>query len=235
VNGRSRRVPRVPVDDHASQVAADVAGDARLQAGGFGAAADVYRHGRPGYPQALIGSIVPRAARRVLDLGAGTGKLTSLLVETGIEVVAVEPDAAMRAQLAAAVPGATIRAGTAERIPLPDGSVDAVVVAQAWHWFDASAAVPEIARVLTPGDTEPVPGPPFGDPERLDIRWRHTTTTAGIVDLVASRSYVITLSERERGRLLADVEHLLATHPGVRDREQIAMPYITRCTRVRRG
>ncbi|MFH9347811.1 class I SAM-dependent methyltransferase [Kitasatospora sp. NPDC017646] len=239
----------------------------RLQARSFGLAAASYQHGRPGYPQALIGSAVPREARRVLDLGAGTGKLTALLVDAGLDVVAVEPDEGMRDRLAAAVPKAAVRAGSAERIPLPDAGVDAVVVAQAWHWFDQAAAVPEIARVLAPGgtlalvwnvrdetepwaaalgalmhrstrqqiDTAPVLPAPFGAPERLEIRWEHSTTPAGIIDLVASRSYVIAMPEAERARLLADVEHLLATHPGLAGREEIAMPYLTRCTRVRLG
>ncbi|MQS16923.1 methyltransferase domain-containing protein [Streptomyces kaniharaensis] len=238
----------------------------KLRARSFGAAASAYQQGRPGYPQALIGSVVSREARRVLDLGAGTGKLTRLLVDAGLDVVAVEPDEAMRDQLAAAVPKAAVRAGSAERIPLADGSVDAVVVAQAWHWFDQGAAVPEIARVLAPGgtlalvwnvrdesepwaaalgalmhrstrqviDTQPVVPAPFGAPERLEIRWQHVTTRAEIVDMVASRSYVIALPEAERARLLADVEELLATHPDLAGRDEIAMPYITRCTRVSR-
>ncbi|MEV7597210.1 methyltransferase domain-containing protein [Kitasatospora sp. NPDC089797] len=239
----------------------------RLRARSFGLAADSYQHGRPGYPQALIGSAVPRAARRVLDLGAGTGQLTRLLVEAGLDVVAVEPDRGMRERLAAAVPGAAVRAGSAEHIPLPDNSVDAVVVAQAWHWFDRATAVPEIARVLAPGgtlaliwnvrdetepwaaalgalmhrstrqqlDTAPVLPAPFGPPERLEIRWEDPTTPAGLVDLVASRSYVIALPETERTRLLADVEQLVTTHPALAGRETIAMPYLTRCTRVRLG
>ncbi|MFF2750511.1 class I SAM-dependent methyltransferase [Kitasatospora sp. NPDC058048] len=239
----------------------------RLRARSFGVAVDAYQHGRPGYPRALIGSAVPREARRVLDLGAGTGKLTGLLVDAGLDVVAVEPDEGMRARLAATVPKAAVRAGSAEHIPLPDGSVDAVVVAQAWHWFDPAVAVPEIARVLAPGgtlalvwnvrdesepwaaalgvlmhraappriDTRPVLPAPFGASERLEIGWEHVTTRAGIVDMVASRSYVIALPEDQRERLLADVEQLLATHPDLAGREEIALPYVTRCTRVRLG
>jgi len=88
---------------------------------------------------------------RVLDLAAGTGKLTRLLTATGAEVVAVEPVPGMREQLAAAVPGVEVLDGTAEAIPLPDGSVDAVTVAQAFHWFRLDAAFAEIARVLRPG------------------------------------------------------------------------------------
>ncbi|MFD7455010.1 class I SAM-dependent methyltransferase [Kitasatospora sp. NPDC059827] len=239
----------------------------RLRARSFGLAATAYQHGRPGYPQALIGSAVPREARRVLDLGAGTGKLTGMLVEAGLDVVAVEPDPQMRDRLAAAVPKAAVRAGSAERIPLPDAGVDAVVVAQAWHWFDQATAVPEIARVLAPGgtlaliwnvrdetepwaaelgalmhrsdrqrlDTAPELPAPFGAPERLEIRWEHPTTPAGVLDMVASRSYVIALPEADRARLLADVEQLLATHPDLAGRDEIAVPYVTRCTRVRLG
>ncbi|MEK8225290.1 class I SAM-dependent methyltransferase [Oerskovia sp. M15] len=95
--------------------------------------------------------MLPVGARHVLDLAAGTGKLTERLVARGLHVTAVEPSDGMRAQLQEAVPGAHALPGTAERIPLDDGSVDAVLVAQAWHWFDVATAVPEIARVLRPG------------------------------------------------------------------------------------
>jgi ubiquinone/menaquinone biosynthesis C-methylase UbiE len=87
----------------------------------------------------------------VLDLGAGTGKLTRDLLPTGAEVVAVEPLDEMRAQLLSAVPGVRALKGTAEQIPLPDASVDAVLSAQAFHWFRAKEALPEIHRVLRPG------------------------------------------------------------------------------------
>jgi SAM-dependent methyltransferase len=94
---------------------------------------------------------VPPSATRVLDLAAGTGKLTERLLTLGVEVVAVEPDDAMRAQLLEVAPGATALTGRSDDIPLPDASVDAVVVAQAWHWFDPATTLPEIARVLRPG------------------------------------------------------------------------------------
>ena len=87
----------------------------------------------------------------MLDLAAGTGKLTRGLVGTGAEVTAVEPVAGMRAKLEAALPQVTAVEGTAEAIPLADGAVDAVCVAQAFHWFDAAAAAREIHRVLAPG------------------------------------------------------------------------------------
>ena len=119
-----------------------------LRARSFGAAAEAYAAARPSYPAAAVRVAVPADARRVLDLGAGTGKLTSVLLDLGHEVVAVEPDDAMRALVD---PRAEVLAGTAESVPLEDGSVDAVVVGQAWHWFDADRATAEVQRVLRPG------------------------------------------------------------------------------------
>jgi ubiquinone/menaquinone biosynthesis C-methylase UbiE len=92
-----------------------------------------------------------RPGRTVLDLGAGTGKLTRALVKTGADVIAVEPGEAMLAQLRQAVPEVEALHGGAERIPLPDGSVDAVTVGQAFHWFRHDEAVPEIHRILRAG------------------------------------------------------------------------------------
>jgi ubiquinone/menaquinone biosynthesis C-methylase UbiE len=110
-----------------------------------------YDRGRPDYPRAAVDCIVAelglRAGRTVLDLAAGTGKLTRLLVPSGAEVIAVEPVREMRELLT----GVVALDGTAEHIPLADGSVDAVTVAQAFHWFDADAALQEIHRVLRPG------------------------------------------------------------------------------------
>jgi SAM-dependent methyltransferase len=119
----------------------------------FGAAAAAYAEHRPGYPDAAVDwALEPVAggALRLLDLAAGTGKLTEPMLSRGA-VVAVEPDAAMRAELVARFPDVDAREGSAEAIPLPDGSVDAVLVGQAWHWFDADRAFAEIARVLRPG------------------------------------------------------------------------------------
>jgi SAM-dependent methyltransferase len=111
----------------------------------FGAAAGQYDAGRPSYPKEALDWVLPTGARRVLDLGAGTGKLTRVLLDQGLDAVAVEPDDAMRALIPA-----ESHAGTAEAIPLPDASVDAVVVGQAFHWFEPSRAVPEMLRVLRP-------------------------------------------------------------------------------------
>jgi len=116
---------------------------------GFSRSADAYERGRPGYPEAAIhhltGLLSPQPV--VLDLAAGTGKLSRPLLDAGLSVIAVEPVAEMRAALPA---GARALDGTAEAIPLADAAVDAVTVGQAFHWFDGDAALVEIARVLRP-------------------------------------------------------------------------------------
>lgn len=117
----------------------------------FGSEAAAYERGRPSYPPEAIDWLLPPGARDVLDLGAGTGKLTTRLVERGLDVVAVDPIAEMLELLRAALPATPALLGTAEQIPLDDNSVDAVLVAQAWHWFDPERAVAEVARVLRPG------------------------------------------------------------------------------------
>jgi SAM-dependent methyltransferase len=117
--------------------------------------AESYERRRPTYPAALLDWLADRLRLRpgttVIDLGAGTGKLTRDLVPTGAHVIAVEPLPEMRAQLEAAVPGADVLAGSAEELPLPDDSVDAVVAASAFHWFETERALEEIHRVLVRG------------------------------------------------------------------------------------
>jgi SAM-dependent methyltransferase len=117
----------------------------------FGPAADVYERSRPPYPPAAVDWLLPAGARRVLDLGAGTGKLTRQLVDGVRHVVAVEPLEQMRDVGRREVPEVEFLDGTAERIPVLAASVDVVLVAQAWHWVDPQRAVPEVARVLAPG------------------------------------------------------------------------------------
>jgi SAM-dependent methyltransferase len=127
--------------------------DKAVRARSFGAAAGVFERARPGYPDAAVDWLVPAGATTVLDLGAGTGKLTRALAARGLDVVAVEPLAEMRAGLATALPAVRALEGTAEAIPLDDDSVDAITVAQAWHWVDPVRATAEAARVLRPGGT----------------------------------------------------------------------------------
>ena len=124
----------------------------RSAADGFARSAEAYERGRPGYPDGAVALLVERLGlgpgRTVLDLAAGTGKLTRELLATGAGVVAVEPVTEMRAVLPTR---ARILDGTAEAIPLRDRSADGVTVAQAFHWFDGPAALREIHRVLRPG------------------------------------------------------------------------------------
>jgi SAM-dependent methyltransferase len=124
-------------------------------AAGFARAADVYERARPEYPPEAVAWLADRLGlgpgRDVVDVAAGTGKLTRLLVPTGARVVAVEPLAEMRAVLESAVPGAEALEGTAEALPLPDSCADAVTAAAAFHWFRPAEALAEIARVLRPG------------------------------------------------------------------------------------
>jgi SAM-dependent methyltransferase len=116
----------------------------------FDRVADEYERTRPDYPPALLGLVPLPDDAAVLDLGAGTGKLTRVLARRYRDVTAVEPLANMRAMLERVVPGVTALAGSAERIPLDDGAVDGVFAAQAFHWFDKPVALREIERVLRP-------------------------------------------------------------------------------------
>jgi SAM-dependent methyltransferase len=117
----------------------------------FGSVAADYDRYRPPPPPQALDWLVPPNATAVLDLAAGTGAVTRLLAGRAAEVFAVEPDDRMRAVLSARCPQAVALAGRGEDIPLPDASVDAVVISSAWHWLDPDLAVPEIARVLRPG------------------------------------------------------------------------------------
>jgi SAM-dependent methyltransferase len=233
------------------------------RAASFGAAAAEYERGRPSYPADAVDWLLAGGRRRVLDLGAGTGKLTRQLRDRGLDVVAVEPSAGMREQLARTVPGVTLLEGTAEAIPLPDHSVDAVLVAQAWHWVDPGRALPEVARVLAPGgrlgliwnirderedwvrqlgrimhgdddsrSPAPVVASPFLPLQRHDVEWRYRVIPEALIDLVASRSYVITLAPAPRAALLTEVRTLIDAHPDLASRPEIEVPYVTECYRT---
>jgi SAM-dependent methyltransferase len=235
------------------------------QATSFGAAAAEYERSRPSYPDEVVDWIVPAGARAAVDVGAGTGKLTRALAARGLEVAAVEPSDGMRETLEAELPAVRALAGSGERLPLGDGSVDLVTYAQAWHWVEGPAALAEAARVLRPGgrlacvwnlrddesgwmrelallierfgsNTVVEPGysfgPPFGPTERLTLSWTRPMSGEGLVELLASRSYVIVAPEEERQQLFAAIRELVATHPDLAGRESFEMPYMTRCFRA---
>lgn len=117
----------------------------------FGEMAEEYDRWRPSYPTAAVEWLAPPAPARVVEIGAGTGRLTSLLVAHGLEVDAVEPDPRMRAVLARNNPTTRCHAGDSTVLPVADASVEAVLVADAWHWFDPVATMEEVRRVLAPG------------------------------------------------------------------------------------
>jgi SAM-dependent methyltransferase len=237
--------------------------DKAVRARSFGAAADLYERARPGYPDAAIDWLLPEGARTVLDLGAGTGKLTRSLAARGLDVVAVEPIAAMRASLAAALPEVRALEGTAEAIPLEDDSVDAITIAQAWHWVDPERATAEAARVLRPGgtlgliwnrrdervdwvarlgevmgsgDAELITmagieiGPPFGATETFVTDWERPMDVELLVEMAASRSYVITATARRRKEILDGVRRVVESDPHLGT--EFDFPYRTYCFRA---
>lgn len=123
------------------------------RASSFGGVASHYERYRPGPPTTAVEWLVPEHVARIVDLGAGTGALTRLLVDRADEVVAVEPDDRMRAVLTEQVPGARALHGRGESIPVPDGAADAVLASSSWHWMDPVPTLAEVARVLVPGGT----------------------------------------------------------------------------------
>jgi SAM-dependent methyltransferase len=240
-----------------------------VAAAGFSEPSD-YEAARPSYPDDAVAWFVDRlqltAGRRVADVAAGTGKLTRLLIPTGADLLAVEPVAGMRASFARILPDIPVVAGTSEALPLANASLDAITVAQAWHWFDHERASIEAARVLRPGgrlglvwnardrseswvdavwsimdrvekrapwrDHEnwrdsalagPMPG--FGPLHEAEFHHRQRITPDGVVQRVASVSHVAVLAEREQEAVLDEVRAVLATHPAVRGRETVEIPY----------
>ncbi|TQJ31704.1 class I SAM-dependent methyltransferase [Microbacterium sp. SLBN-146] len=237
----------------------------------FGAAAGAYEAGRPDYPLEVVRWLLEPARLadrriRVVDAGAGTGKLTRVIVEAEAEVVAVDPDPDMLAVLRSRVIGVPAFTGTAEHLPLPDASVDAVLLGQAWHWVAPDAGAREAARVLGPGGllglvwnirdddvhwvaelTEAMRGShaermlaedgvriglPFPTPERKTWRWVRTMDRTALLDMVASRSYVITADPTHRAEILASVEAIFDRERRDEDGTDVVdLPYRTEAFR----
>jgi SAM-dependent methyltransferase len=248
------------------------------RAGSFGGVAAHYERYRPGPPVAAVEWLLPEPVGRVVDLGAGTGALTRLLRDRAGEVVAVEPDDRMRAVLAEEVPGVSAVKGTGESLPLPDGSVDAVLASSSWHWMEPVAALREVRRVLVPrgvlgvlwsgpdpegaflagaqaalarrdadavsradasasgprdvgeemlgqmimGDgrrpasTLEIPaGAPFAAPEHEVFRWDVALDADELIGLLGTFSWIITMPEETRERVLAEARRLLSDRMGV--------------------
>ncbi|WP_437924366.1 class I SAM-dependent methyltransferase [Sorangium sp. So ce291] len=242
----------------------------RLAAQGYATAADAYEKGRPDYPRAaielLLDSLRIDAASTVLDLGAGTGKLTRLLAPTGARLLALEPVEGMRRKLGQMVPSAALLDGVAEAIPLPDTSVDAAVAAQSFHWFHGDLALAEIHRVLRPrrrlallfnlrdervdwvarishildrhGRDAPVHRigawrRPFTDSRLFAPLGEHEFTHVqeldldGLLERVASISYISVLPLHERYSVLNEIRDLVGTHPDMAGRGVYLFPYRT--------
>jgi SAM-dependent methyltransferase len=242
----------------------------------FGAVAGAYESGRPDYPREAVEWMLAPVrqhdrALRVADVGAGTGKLTRTIVEAGADVVAIDPDSSMLAELREHVHGVPTFVGTAERMPLPDASLDAVLLGQAWHWVDVVAASEEAGRVLRAGGVlglvwnirdEAVPwiaeltrvmrgshaetmlaeggaqvAAPIGPLEERSWQWTRTLGRTAFLDMVSSRSYIITATTEERARILAAVRELFDAERR-RDEsgaEVVDIPYVTRAYRGLRG
>ena len=196
----------------------------------FDRAADAYERTRPDYPDALLELVPVPADATVLDLGAGTGKLTRVLAPRYRQVIAVEPLDGMRAILETVVPEVESRAGQAEAIPLADASVDAVFAAQAFHWFANEAAVAEIARVLRPGgvlalvwndgdDGRPDPLPEDYRAYLAELRaiaefdqaplWQDVLDRRGLLDNARSVSWIARRGEAEQSSILERLGELL--------------------------
>jgi SAM-dependent methyltransferase len=235
-----------------------------LASHGFDRGAAAYERGRPDYPLDAVEWIVANlgitAGRTVIDLGAGTGKFTRLLVPTGARVIAVEPVAGMRHEFQRAMPGVSVLKGTAQAIPLPSASADAVTAAQAFHWFATRESLDEIHRVLREGGglgliwnrrdqrdplqatIETMIRPYRGRaPAHERDRWRdamqessafgllgerrfshrQTVDRDGLLDRVASTSFIASLAEAERVTVLNAVAELVA------GQARIVLPYVT--------
>jgi SAM-dependent methyltransferase len=230
-----------------------------------------YERGRPGYPDEALALFIRTfdlgPGKRVIDLGAGTGKFTRQLIPSGVEILAVEPSPSMRSELARTLPEVELVDGSAESIPAPDASVDAVFVAQAFHWFDPDRALTEMARVLRPGgglgliwnerdetvewvstlsraiewpergpyevgkDFRPVVSAhlAFTDVDRHRYQFHQILDHAGLMDRMASTSYITAMEPDQREAYLVPLAELVSRLP-----EPVDLPYVTSAYTARR-
>ncbi|MGH3973429.1 MAG: class I SAM-dependent methyltransferase [Pseudonocardiaceae bacterium] len=250
--GPLSRLYRQTVDDLAARAVN------QQRALSYGARAELYDRVRPSYPPQALSCLLaalPAAPGqcRVVDVGAGTGKLTAVLAQAGFDVDAVEPDAGMRTVLAQRLPEVRVHAGRGEALPLADASVDAVVYGNSWHWVDDAAGAEEAARVLRPGgvlamlwnyeDDDmpwvstlerlvgirsrewPTPSPlqGFRPAEVTRIRWSREQDVAALPDYALSHSTVAVLPDRQREEVLAAVRRMATEHPDLIGRDHITV------------
>lgn len=239
------------------------------RSGSFGSVAEHYERYRPGPGGEAVDWVLDGRSGLAVDLGAGTGALTRLLVDRVDEVVAVEPDERMRAVLAAQVPGARAVEGKGEAIPLPDGCAAAVLASSSWHWMEPVQTLSEVSRVLVPGGalgamwTGPNPegplmeqgrqmlagsaataglavdmgrpvsslaiaaGAPFGAVEHEVFKWDVALSADDVIGLLGTMSWIITMEEDRRQRLLDEARRLLREFMGVEGDATIDVEYCT--------
>jgi SAM-dependent methyltransferase len=265
------------------------------RAGSFGGAASQYERYRPGPPIMAVEWILPARVATVVDLGAGTGALSRLLLDRAEDVVAVEPDDRMRAVLAEEVPGARAVTGRGESIPIADGSADAVVASSSWHWMDPVPTLREVARVLVPGGTlgvlwsgpdpdgpflaqaravladqssggagsknragqtdasgsefaslvmadadRPMPsleipsGVAFDQPEHRAFTWNVALNADELIGLLGTFSWIITMPDETRERVLVEARRLLRDALGVEGDVTVDVAFRSDAWRTRR-
>lgn len=185
------------------------ADDKAKRAASFGEIAAQYERFRPGPPLEAVEWILPERARTVVDLGAGTGALSRLLVDRVDEVVAVEPDARMRSVLTDSVPGVRVVEGRGESMPLPDASADAVIASSSWHWVDPVPGLHEVGRVLVPGG---VLGAVWSGPDRdAAFMAEAQALLSGNAETGGSGTAASLLDDQSRAELTAAVNDPAAT------------------------
>jgi SAM-dependent methyltransferase len=261
------------------------------RAGSFGGAASHYERYRPGPPVAAVEWILPTKLGTVVDLGAGTGALTRLLIGRAEEVVAVEPDDRMRAVLTEQVPGIRAVTGRGESMPIPDRGADAVLASSSWHWMDATPTLHEVGRILVPGGVlgvlwsgpdpegafvsqaqallagqsqsgaaggdddlpaselsglimadagrppstlEIPPGVPFDQPEHEVFTWDVALNADELIGLLGTFSWIITMPDETRRRVIAEARRLLRELLGVEGEVTVDVAFRADAWRSRR-